>query len=144
MSNRISPDGRSRPWTTRRVALDGAITRVLIVDDNANGALALAAYLTLEGMQCRTAFGGREAILVGTAWTPHVILMDISMPECNGFDAARVLRQEPRTDSIAIVAHTALDEPEVRRKATADEFDGYVQKGRPPGELITLIRMLAF
>jgi CheY-like chemotaxis protein len=50
--------------------------------------------------------------------------MDISMLECNGFDAARVLRQEPRTDSIAIVAHTALDEPEVRRQATADEFDG--------------------
>jgi CheY-like chemotaxis protein len=46
--------------------------------------------------------------------------MDISMPECHGFDAARVLRQEPRTDSIAIVAHTALDEPEVRRQATAD------------------------
>ncbi|MFM0520397.1 MULTISPECIES: response regulator [Caballeronia] len=84
----------------------------------------MAAYLTLEGMQCRTAFGGREANLIGTAWTPHVILMDISMPERNGFDAARVLRQELRTDSIAIVAHTALDEPEVRRQATADEFDG--------------------
>lgn len=62
---------------------------------------------------------------------PHVILMDISMPECNGFDATRVLRQEPRTDSIAIVAHRALDETEVRLQATADEFDGYVQKGRP-------------
>ena len=131
MLNVMSPDRRTRPWTTRRVALNGAITRVLIVDDNANGALALAAYLTLDGMICRTAFGGREAIVIGTAWTPHVILMDISMPECNGFDATRVLRQEPRTESIAIVAHRALDETEVRLQATADEFDGYVQKGRP-------------
>lgn len=131
MPNPKSTDRRSRPWTTRGVALDGAITRVLIVDDNANGARALAAYLTLEGMQCRTAFGGREAILIGTVWTPHVILMDISMPECNGFDAARVLRQELRTDSIAIVAHTALDEPEVRRQATADESECLPSEGRP-------------
>ncbi|WP_250517735.1 response regulator [Caballeronia sp. INDeC2] len=114
MLNPKSADRRARPWTTRRVALNGAITRVLIVDDNASGALALAAYLALEGIQCRTAFGGREAILIGTAWTPHVILMDISMPECNGFDAARALRQGPRTGNIAIVARTALDESEVR------------------------------
>jgi len=92
----MSPDRRIRPWTTRRVILNGGITRVLIVDDNANGVFALAAYLTLDGMSCRSALGGREAVMIGTAWIFHVILMDISMPECNGFDAARVLRQEPR------------------------------------------------
>lgn len=61
------------------------------------------------------------------------------MPHCNGFEAARALRADPHTRGIAIIAHTALDEAEVRRQVTGPEFDGYVQKGRPLGHLLTLI-----
>lgn len=131
---------RALPWTDRRVTVRGVALRVLVVDDNQNGALALAAYLSLEGVECRTAFGGYASILTGTEWMPHVILMDISMPECNGFEAARTLRHDSRTSAIAIVAHTALDETEVRRQVKGDEFDGYLQKG---GSLIQLIQLLS-
>jgi two-component system, OmpR family, response regulator len=133
-----------RPWTARRVVLNGAALRVLVVDDNHNAALALAAYLGVEGIEARAVFGGVEALDMGRAWTPHVILMDLTMPQCDGFAAARALRQNPGTSQLAIVAHTALDETEVRRHLlTGDEFDGYVQKGRPPAQLVTLIRILA-
>jgi CheY-like chemotaxis protein len=56
--------------------------------------------------------------------------------------ATRALLQDPRTVGIAIVAHTALDEAEVRRHLTGHEFDGYVQKGRPHGQLVALITTL--
>jgi CheY-like chemotaxis protein len=114
------------------------------VDDHHDAALALAAYLATEAIDARAVFGGLEAIDMGRAWTPHVILMDLTMPQCDGFDAARALRQDSGTGEIAIVAHTALDEAEVRRHLiTGDEFDGYVQKGWPPAQLIALIRILA-
>ena len=128
-----------QPWTARRVPKSGADLRILVVDDNPNGALALAAYLSLDGIECRTAFSGREAVLAGTKWRPHIILMDVSMPGCNGFDAARALRRDPRTLDIAIIAYTALDEAEVRRHLEGDEFDGYLQKGRTLAMLVDLV-----
>ncbi|MEM5341381.1 response regulator [Paraburkholderia azotifigens] len=117
--------------------------RVLVVDDNRNGADALAVYLSLHDIECQTAYGGREAVILGCRWCPHVVLMDISMPQCNGYEAARALRHAPRTASAVIVAHTALDEPEVRRHLTGDEFDGYLQKGREPEQIMSLLRKLA-
>jgi CheY-like chemotaxis protein len=130
-------------WTARRVAVYDAPLRVLVVDDNHNGAEALAAYLTFERLDCRVAFGGHEAISIATAWIPHVVIMDISMPECTGVEAALALRQDPRTRGIAIIAFTALDETEVRRQAVESQFDGYCQKGQSPVHLIALIHSFA-
>ena len=58
-----------------------------------------------------------------------------------GYEAASALGRE-RTHGVAIIAHTALDEIEVRRRLTDSEFDGYVQKGWPPGQLVALITKL--
>ncbi|CAB3739615.1 hypothetical protein R8871_06515 [Paraburkholderia graminis C4D1M] len=132
-----------RPWTARRVAVNGARLRVLIVDDNHDAALALAAYLSLEDFESRAVFGGDDAVELGIAWSPHVVLMDISMPRCNGYEAARALRRDPRTEGIAIIAHTAFDKIEVRQHLSDSEFDGYVQKGWPPSQLVALITKLA-
>ncbi|MFM0441075.1 response regulator [Paraburkholderia strydomiana] len=131
-----------RPWTARRVPVADARLRVLVVDDNHDAALALATYLSLDDIEPRAVFGGREAIDMAREWAPHVILMDISMPRCNGVEAALALRQDPCTGGIAIIAHTALDEAEVHRQVAGDEFDGYAQKGWPPGVLLALITAL--
>jgi two-component system OmpR family response regulator len=128
----------ARPWTERRISSQRPL-RVLVVDDNENGANALAAYLSLGPMECRIALGGAEAIEVGTAWLPQVIVMDISMPELNGFEATNTLRRDLRTGSIVIIAFTALDEAEVLRHLTRLTFDGYCQKGQSPAALIALI-----
>lgn len=127
-------------WTSRSVKIDSPHLRVLVVDDTVLAADALAAYLSLENIECRVAYGGQAAIASATAWEPHVILMDISMPDCNGFEASLKIRRDPRTARIAIVAHTALDEAEVRRHLSDSEFDGYCQKGQPPENLLTLIK----
>lgn len=133
---------RVRRWTDRRIETADLPLQVLVVDDDENAAAALAAYLTLEKMECRMALGGAEAIAVGTRWLPHVILMDISMPECNGIQAVRALRQDPLASGITIIAHTAMDETEVHRQLAAAEFDGYFQKGQPVDRLVRLLRDL--
>ena len=74
------------------------------------------------------AYGGVAAVAIGTDRSPDVIIMDIAMPECSGFEAAFALRHDPRTDNIVIVAFTALDEAEVRRHLADQELDGYCQK----------------
>lgn len=101
----------------------------------------MAAYLGVEAIETRAAFGGFEAIDMARAWRPHVILMDLTMPQCDGYQATQVLRQDPQTSQIIIIAHTALDETEVRRHQV--DFDGYIQKGRSLPQLVALIRLLA-
>jgi len=114
--------------------------RVLVVDDNQNAAEAMAAYLSFESMECRSAFGGLEAIAIGTHWAPHVILMDISMPDCNGYEATFALRQDRRTSGTVIMAFTALsDDGDVRKHLVDHSFDGYSQKGQSPSKLVALV-----
>jgi CheY-like chemotaxis protein len=71
----------SQSSSKRHFDLCGDQLRILVVDDNHNAAEALAAYLSFEDVECRMVFGGAEAICIGTAWLPHVIAMDISMPD---------------------------------------------------------------
>lgn len=132
------------PWIRRTFDLAGMSLRVLVVDDNRNAAEAMASYLSFESMECRVAFGGLEAIMIGTAWAPHVILMDISMPECNGYEATSALRQDRRTSGGIIVAFTALnDDGDVRKRLVDQSFDGYSQKGQPPSKLVDLVMSFA-
>jgi CheY-like chemotaxis protein len=129
----------ARAWTNRRNYINGSPPRVLVVDDNRDAAEAMATFLQCEDMEARTEFGGLDAIALAHQWVPDVILMDISMPACNGFEAARALRADARTRDIAIIAFTALDESEVRRHLADHEFDGYAQKGQSATALVELI-----
>ncbi|RFU44541.1 response regulator [Paraburkholderia sp. DHOC27] len=141
--NPTVPQATCRPWTQRSVKVDTLMPRVLIADDNISSARALAAYLEMEEFDCRIAFGGMEAIRVGREWRPHLIVMDISMPQCNEFQAAMALRKNEANSGIAIIAFTALDEAEVRRHFADHEFDGYCQKGQQTSHLVDLITRLA-
>lgn len=133
---------RGRIWTDRRVRADSNYFRVLVVDDNQDAAEALAMYLHLENFAIEVAYGGKQAVKLAMSWTPHLIVMDISMPECDGFEAALVIRRDSRTSQVAIVAFTALDETEVRRHLADHEFDAYCQKGQPPSQLVALLKQL--
>jgi CheY-like chemotaxis protein len=90
-------------------------------------------------MECRIALGGAQAIEMGTTWLPDIIMMDISMPHLNGFEATHALRQDLRTGGLIVIAFTALDETDVMRHLPHLIFDGYCQKGQPPTALISLI-----
>jgi CheY-like chemotaxis protein len=134
-----SKNSLARPWSERRVTSPTTPLRVLVVDDNQNAAEAIAAYLSLATAECRIALSGAQAIELGAVWLPHIIVMDISMPDINGIEATAALRRDLRTNDIIIVAFTALDESEVLRHLTHLIFDGYCQKGQSPAALVALI-----
>jgi CheY-like chemotaxis protein len=67
-------------WNRRHVEVSGPQLRVLSVDDNSDAAHALAAYLSFDNIECRLAYGGVEAVAIGTDRSPDVIIMDIAMP----------------------------------------------------------------
>ena len=83
----------------------------------------------------------RQAVLID-GWVPHVVVLDISMPEHDGFATARVLRRISPTRNAGIIAFTALGEDYVRSKGLHAGFDGYCQKGNAPGVLVDLISRL--
>jgi two-component system OmpR family response regulator len=118
------------PWTARHLSAQRKARRGLVVDDHVNP--MRRRWPPLFRWKCRTrlAFGGIGAIRMATGLISDVIVMDISMPECNGFEAALALRHGERTHAIAIIAFSALDEIEVRRHLADHEFDGYCQNGQ--------------
>ena len=82
--------------------------KVLIVEDNPDMRKLLSLELELMGFEPITAGGGKEGIEKAISEKPHLVLLDISMPDMDGRDTARILRGNPETKDIPIVAETAL------------------------------------
>jgi len=80
---------------------------VLVVDDVAHGREIFAEYLEFRGFRVATAADGQEAIDRAFELRPDVILMDLSLPRVDGWEATRRLKQDERTRAIPIIALTA-------------------------------------
>jgi CheY-like chemotaxis protein len=85
------------------------IPLVLVVDDVVHGRALCAEYLELRGFRVVTAGDGLGAVDLALALRPDVILMDLSMPIIDGWEATRLLKKNPRTQSIPVVIMTAHD-----------------------------------
>jgi two-component system, cell cycle response regulator DivK len=103
-------------------------TVVLIVDDNEKNMKLARDVLHLAGFATLEACTGRESIEVAATHVPHVILMDIRLPDMDGTDAARAIKADPRTAAIPIVALTSLAMKGDRELLLAAGFDGYLEK----------------
>ncbi|MCW0386883.1 Sensor histidine kinase RcsC [Xanthomonas sacchari] len=116
----VSGTGDVRPAPTVR--------RILVVDDNADIALALAALLELDGHDVRTAGGGEEALALGARVRPEVILMDIGMPGMDGHEACRRIRDCDWGRDITIVALTGWGQDGDRQDSARAGFDAHLVK----------------
>ena len=101
---------------------------VLIVDDNEMNLRLARDVLRAAGFRTLEAASGGEAIAVATEQLPDVILMDIRLPDIDGTEAARRLKDELRTAGIPIVALTSLAMKGDRESFLASGFDGYLEK----------------
>ncbi len=113
--------------------------RILVVDDNRDAAASLAMVLELDGHQVETAGDGREA-LERLAQTPmDVVLLDIGLPELDGYEVARRMRALPGGGDTKLIALTGYGQPEDRERALNGGFDDHLVK---PVELSALTRSL--
>ncbi len=112
--------------------------RIVVVDDYADTAALLAETLVLEGFDVRTACDGVSALDVIHAHAPVCVLLDVNMPDMNGLEVARALR-ERYGPAMVLIAVTGWGERADRIAPHFECFDHYLRK---PVDLNTLRRIL--
>ena len=127
-----SPQEAETPAAGRR-------RRILVVDDNRDAANALQMFLKILKHDTRVAFSGQQAIDVAEDFHPDMILMDIGMPEMDGFEAARRMRERPWSANTQMVALTGWGQDEDRRRSRESGFDHHFTKPLNTDALLSLL-----
>jgi CheY-like chemotaxis protein len=116
---------------------------ILVVDDNVDAAESLAIMLELEGYQVSTAFGGTQALAAVEASRPQAVLLDLTLPDLDGYEVARRLRAretEAQVDKrLFLVAVSGRGSPEDIEAAHAAGFDTHFLKPVAPEAIIDLL-----
>ena len=101
---------------------------ILIVQDNEKNLKLVRDISQFKGYRTLEAKTAEDGIALAQSQSPHLILMDIQLPGTDGVTAIRQLRDDPRVDSIPVVALTALALKDDRERFLAAGFDGYIGK----------------
>lgn len=117
----------------------GPRRRILVVDDNRDGAQSLAMMLKMLGHEVRTAHDGELAVAAAEEYQPVLVLMDLGMPNVDGYEAARRIRKEPWGAEMFLVALTGWGTEEDRRQTQAAGFDQHLVKPVDMAALTTLL-----
>ncbi len=115
------------------------VRRVLVADDNPDSLESLALVLQLKGNEVRTAPDGARAVEEAKAFRPNVILLDIGMPNMNGYEACRLIRAQDWGRGIRIVALTGWGQSEDRERSRAAGFDHHLVKPVDPDALMKYV-----
>lgn len=102
--------------------------RILIVDDNRDACDSMATLLNLLGHEVRLAYDGIEALARVEEFSPDIVLMDVGMPNLNGYDATRIIREQAGGKAITIVAVTGWGQEGDKSQSRAAGCDGHLVK----------------
>jgi DNA-binding response OmpR family regulator len=116
--------------------------RVIVVDDIADAAEALAAALEISGYKVWVATGGSQALELIDQHRPHCVLLDVGMPGMDGYELTRQLRDR-YGDDIVLIAVTGREKDDERVSGTFARVDHYLQKPVDPDVLKKLLPPLA-
>jgi signal transduction histidine kinase len=117
-----------------------AARRVLVVDDNHDAADVLAALLQHDGHEVETVYSSRDALLLLARFQPDIILLDIGLPEIDGFELARRIREQAALPHVRLIAITGYGQEEVKARAHSAGFAAHLLK---PVEFARLQALLA-
>jgi len=115
-------------------------TRILAVDDNEDNLLLLKEVLNIFDCSLITATHGQIALLLAQACNPDLILLDVMLPDLNGVEVVRHLKQNPVTESIPVIAVTALARAEDRDRLLAAGCSEYITKPYMLEDLEAIVR----
>lgn len=113
---------------------------VVIIEDNDDGRMMMCELLELSGFQCHTADAGLPGLQMIEELLPDVALVDIGLPDIDGFEVARRLRQDPRYAKVLLVALTGYGQREDRDEARRSGFDTHFVKPVDFDALFGLLR----
>jgi CheY-like chemotaxis protein len=113
--------------------------RILVVDDVSDAAYSLAMLCELFGAEAKVARDGVEALILAADFRPEVVLMDITMPHMDGYEAARRIRGQEWGQSVVLIALTGWGRRSDIDAALEAGFDGHLLKPVEADALITLV-----
>jgi two-component system, sensor histidine kinase len=113
---------------------------VLVVDDDGDSRDALKCLLELDGYDVRVAPDGLSALRLARVSTPDIVILDIHMPQMDGYSVCRAMRHMEELKATRIFALTALDTAQHVRDCTAAGFDERITKPLQPDTLTQLLR----
>ncbi len=111
--------------------------RVLLVDDNEMGSELLAEFLALSGVETRCAATGEAALELADSFAPEAVLVDILLPDMDGYELAAKLRARGSPTRIYALSGLARQE---RRDDTDSMFNGWIEKPADPDALLAILR----
>jgi CheY-like chemotaxis protein len=115
---------------------------ILIVDDNPANIPHVVDYLEFHGFVTHVASSGEEGLAKAKDLCPDVTLMDVQMPGMSGLEAMRLLRSDPVTEDLKIIAMTALATPDDQRRCLDAGASEYLAKPFRLKALVAMIRGL--
>ncbi|HEY8508891.1 MAG TPA: ATP-binding protein [Steroidobacteraceae bacterium] len=116
--------------------------RILVVDDNIDAADSIAMLLSMEGHSTTTVNSAAAALEAVESFRPDVVLLDIGLPEMDGYEVARRLRSQNKVERMRLVAVTGYGQPADRERAAAAGFDKHLVKPVEPAVLNEFLRTL--
>lgn len=133
------PEAQRSPSMPSREERPASALRRLVVDDNAAAAAMMARLLQRKGYAVQTAPNGPSAIQAALEYEPAVVLLDIGLPEMDGYEVAQRLRQEQTLQGMVLVAMTGYGQAEDVRRSQEAGFDHHLVK---PADFATLQNIL--
>jgi len=113
--------------------------RLLVVDDNVDAAQTLGAILELNGHEVRVAYTGAEGLRIAAEWQPDVGVLDIGIPDLNGYELARGIRERSLDRQPMLIACTGWGQQEDVERAREAGFDHHLVKPVDPDAVLKLL-----
>lgn len=120
-----------------------AVKRILLIEDHLDAALSLRDALELDGYEVAVAHSGIEGVQLAGTFRPDVVVCDIGLPGMDGYQVARDLRADPRTDSAILIALTGYASAADQVEARAAGFDAHIAKPLRAGGLAQAIHTIS-
>ena len=114
--------------------------RVLIADDNRDAADSLAMLLRMDGHEVTVVHDGRQAVATIDSFRPDIAVLDIGMPELNGYEVARQVREGPLSTLITLIAVTGWGQASDKARAAAAGFNHHLTKPIEPDAFRQMVR----
>lgn len=102
--------------------------RILVVDGDQPSAKLVQAVLEHEGCELRTAENGKDALALALSFRPHLVLTELVLNDLRGLDLIRMIRADAALSNAVIVAVTASNGPETKRRVLEAGGGGYIRK----------------
>ncbi|HEX7069759.1 MAG TPA: ATP-binding protein [Rhodothermales bacterium] len=117
--------------------------RIMVVDDNPDIAESMVMLLDMWGFEVRSAHDGPTAIDLAARYRPTIVLLDIGLPNLNGYEVARLLQQQPGGSAMTLIALTGYGQKEDIRRSQESGFRHHIVKPADPDELLALLEKVS-